>query len=72
MKGKSYDTDNMINNPSTLLDQEKTVHQNKRTNFEHFDDNDGQQRAIQNDAGDGNFNVAHAELTIQRPPKPQA
>ena len=72
MKGKSNNTYNMINKPSPPPDRAKMVHYYKSTNFEHFDDNSNQQQVIQNDAIDGNFNLAHAEPTIQQPTKPPA
>ena len=71
MKGKSCNTNNMISKPSPPPDRAKTVHHNKRTNFEHFDDNVNQQRIIQNDVGDGNVNLVHAESTTSQPTKPR-
>ena len=58
----------MINKPPTPPDQAKTVRHNKRTHFEHFNDNDDQ-RAVQSDASNANSNFARAELIVQQPMK---
>ena len=66
-KGKP-NISNMINKPPTPPDRAKTVRHNKRTHFEHFNDNDDQ-HANQNDASKANSNFTRVEIMAQQPPK---